>query len=55
MTLEQIKHLYHLAKLNGIKTCRELVEYKQANNIQTNSELFQSLYKDAKSKIEPAV
>lgn len=55
MTLEQLQHLCKLAKLNGIKTCGELVNYKRKNRIQTNGELFWSLYNDATRKPSRAV
>ena len=44
MTIQQLKHLIQLAKINGLQTLGDLAAYKRENCIKSNGELFRSLY-----------
>lgn len=44
MTIQQLKHLIKLAKINGLQTLGDLASYKRENCIKSNGELFRSLY-----------
>ncbi len=44
MTIQQLKYLIELAKVNGLNTLGDLAIYKRENCIKSNNELFRSLY-----------
>ena len=47
MPIQKFEELAQYAKKCGINTLGELREYKRANNITTNDDLFRRLFYDA--------